>query len=70
MNAIRKRVQLEPALEAMAGDLGAAQCRRAAAVFQRWARELEVKARILERDALPRPPPRLSWLPLRRARRN
>jgi hypothetical protein len=53
---------MEPELEAIAGDLNAAQRRGMARKLRRWIRELEITAFILDRDAAPKPPPVLRRL--------
>jgi len=53
------RIRLEPELEAIAADFNAHQCRIVARLYARWARQLRVKAQILEQDSQPVPPPPL-----------
>jgi hypothetical protein len=62
----RMKITLEPELERTAGSLDASQCRRLASVYKRWARELEMKAAILETHSVPAPQPRLRRLPLQK----
>lgn len=45
------RIQLEPSLEIQAATLNARQCRALADVYERWTRQLRVKAKILELDS-------------------
>lgn len=45
------RVRLEPELESLAGTFGAAQSEELARLYERWARQLRVKAKILRADA-------------------
>ena len=59
MSKTPARIRLEPELEAFAADFNAQQCRNVARLYARWARQLRVKARILERDSQPVPPPPL-----------
>ena len=47
----RKRVSLEPELEAMAADWNPRRCLEMSKVFDRWSSQLQVKAFILVRDA-------------------
>lgn len=60
MDAKKKRmvvwVRLEPDLELRAAAWDAAECRLWAAKYRRWARQLTVKATILELHVLPQPP--------------
>ena len=66
----KPRIILEPRLELQAACLNAHQCRVLAQIYLRWARQLFVKARILEFDSKPKPKPRLVLLPVRRSRLN
>lgn len=64
------RVRLEPSLEIQVITLSPVQRRALARVYERWARQLRVSAKILERDQLPRPKPQLRPLVPRRLRLN
>ena len=66
----KPRVKLEPILEQRACLWSASKRRAMAYVYRRWAQQLEVSAAILDRDALPLPPPRLKRLPLQRLKLN
>lgn len=55
------RVRLEPALEEHAALLNPSQRRALARVYQRWARQLRVSAKILEADQQ-RPKPKVPFL--------
>src|SRR5258708_40076923 len=57
----RKKIILEPLLEERAGDLNAFQCRDLARLYERWARQLRVKAEMLLLEQQPAPPKRLRW---------
>jgi hypothetical protein len=69
MGNVMKKVTLEPELEEIAGGMSAAQCMEMARIYERWARQLRVKARIMMASDSPvsrpahRPPPRrrLPW---------
>lgn len=63
---VRVRIRLEPALEERTALMNAAQCRALARVYARWARQLRVKAKILELDRQPVRRPPLRPLPARR----
>lgn len=52
---VRIRVKMEPELEEEAGALTASQRRIMAQKLERWVHQLRVSAKILDRDALPRP---------------
>ena len=70
MTKTGKRVRLEPALEALAGEFSAGECRALARTCYRWAKQLWVKARVLEADAAPRPRRRWRWLSREQLLRN
>lgn len=53
---IRKRVMLEPELEAIAGKWGAIHRLEMAKMFRRWAHQLEVSALMICRDVDDRGP--------------
>ena len=59
----RKLVTLEPDLEAKAAFLGAYDCLALARTYERWARQLRVKARILMR-VVKSGPRKAKWKPL------
>lgn len=61
----RKRVTLEPELEGLAKDWNAEMRRIVARKFKRWARQLEISAEIMKRDAAYSPPRRLKFLSLK-----
>lgn len=52
----RKRIILEPELEAFAGKWGVLTCLEAARKFGRWQKQLEMKAHILVKSADDDPP--------------
>lgn len=58
MPKVHKPITLEPELELLAATWSASRCRSSARVFARWARQLMVKAQILDprvpRGKLPR----------------
>ncbi len=54
-NSPQAAVRLEPDLEEIAGTFDARQCRALADLYRRWARQLSVKARVLERRSGPKP---------------
>jgi hypothetical protein len=55
-------VKLEPMLQKKAASLNVYQCRELARLYERWARQLRVKALVLEAHAGPRPVKSLSRL--------
>ena len=65
-NPKRPPVKLEPDLEQIAGTFDARQCRALAALYRRWARQLSVKAKVLESRSLPKPSVYLKPLVARR----
>lgn len=69
MNTPRKRITLEPELEALAGHLGAADRLLLARKLTRWVRQLRVSARALLPRG-PQGPRRLPRLPWRQVREN
>jgi hypothetical protein len=70
---IKIRVRLEPALEAIVANWPPERRRKLAAKLGRWARQLELSARIIEKDlralGIPRPPS-LKWVKKERAQMN
>ena len=62
MNKENRLVILEPGLEEQAVGLNATQCRKLAGVYERWAHQLRVKAKILDRVHGPRAKPQLPKL--------
>lgn len=68
---MKKRVTLEPQLEERAALWNPAKRVRMARIFERWARQLRVSARIISGDAEPRRHPRaLQPLPRRKLELN
>ena len=65
-NPPRPAVRLEPDLEQIAGTFDARECRAMAKLYRRWARQLWVKAKTLERRADPKPAVALRPLVVRR----
>lgn len=64
---MKKRVKLEPELEEFAGDWGPLHCLEVAAVWERWAKQLRMKATIRLRDqSWPKPKPALRRVSHRR----
>ena len=66
----KSKITLEPILEERAVDWSASKCRLMAALYERWARQLRIRAAILDRDASPKPAPHLKILPIRKSRLN
>ncbi len=66
----KPKIILEPLLEAQAHDLNAWQCRELARVYERWAHQLRVKAKVLLKARLPGPPKKLKPLRLSQLRSN
>ena len=71
-NEINVRVILEPRLEKIAKSWAPAKRFEAAQTFKRWARQLEVSAKIIASDLRPQSarPPRMPKLPRRKAQWN
>jgi len=68
---MKKRVTLEPQLEERAALWSPAKRVRMARIFERWARQLRVSARIIACDAEPRRHPQeLQHLPRRKLELN
>ena len=62
---------LEPLLEVETAELNAGQCLDLAAVYLRWAHQLQMKAKILKKNRSRRQPsPKLRSLPLWMLARN
>lgn len=59
-------VKLEPDLEEIAGAFNAGECRALASLYRRWARQLSVKAKVLESRSGPKPSASLRPLAARR----
>jgi hypothetical protein len=57
----KRRFTLEPELEEETCLMNASQRRALANKLRRWARELEVSARMMDMDNSPKPKPRLKW---------
>lgn len=70
MAKIKLKIQLEPELELQAATLDAHQRRALARLYRRWARQLEVSAKMLELHAKPSPKRPLHPLPRRRLQWN
>ena len=62
----KSAVRLEPDLEEIAGTFNAQECRALASLYRRWARQLSVKAKVLETRAGPKPAVSLKPLVARR----
>jgi hypothetical protein len=60
----RKRITLEPELEALAGDWAPEMRRIVAKKFRRWARELDVSAFIISQASSYRPVKKLRFVRL------
>lgn len=63
---IRIRVRLEPVLEEKVATFSPSKRRALAIVYERWAHQLRLSARILEIDAKPSQRRRLKGLPHRK----
>lgn len=64
------KIILEPELEMAAATLTAAQCRALARIYNRWSRQLRVKARIIELHESPSSKRRLPFFSPAKARLN
>jgi len=64
------RITLEPALEEISALWTEEKSLQMACVYERWARQLRVKVRIIEADRPKRRPSRMRRLPERRLRLN
>lgn len=61
---IKIRVTMEPDLEEVAGHLRPKQRRELASKFDRWSHQLRFSAEVIEKDEVPKPPPRrLRFIP-------
>ena len=65
-NQTKPAVKLEPDLEEIAGTFNVGECRALASLYRRWARQLSVKAKVLEQRAGPKPAVSLKPLAARR----
>jgi len=63
-------VQLEPELQMEAATFTPHQRRMLASVYERWAHQLRVTAKVLEKDLAPRPRGEVMWLPAKKLARN
>jgi hypothetical protein len=61
----KTRVVLEPTLESKVYDWTACQRRELACTFERWARQLRVSAKIIDRGDVSKPSPRSKARPPR-----
>lgn len=66
----KKRVYLEPELEAEVGSMRPDHRRRLARKLYRWAKQLFISADIMELDEAPKPKPKLRRLCRSQLRRN
>lgn len=70
MNEIKCRVKVSAELEVEVSNMGARARREMAKKLRNWAHQLEFSAVILEVDAMPKPLPKIKWLPPHKLKRN
>jgi len=61
-DGVKRRFTLEPEQEEETCFMTAPQRRALANKLRRWARELEVSAKMMEMDEAPKPKPRIKYL--------